>query len=187
MIVSKVYRRFVKGFKSLKSDLRIFHIKLMYPQIQFIGNCVVGKGCWIMCEDNSKVILDNVIIEDYVVIQSKHGGQISIKNSFIGTKSTIVSFKSIEIGRNCLLAEMVVIRDQNHKVAPPEMLLSERGYECSDIKIGNNVWLGAKSTVLKGVEIGDNSVIGAHALVNSTISESKVAVGIPAKEINRSA
>ena len=53
----------------------------------------------------------------------------------------------------------------------------------SPINIGNDVWLGANVTVLKGSNIGDGSVIGAKALVKGKIGENQIAVGIPAKEI----
>jgi acetyltransferase-like isoleucine patch superfamily enzyme len=49
--------------------------------------------------------------------------------------------------------------------------------------IGNNVWLGSRSIILKGVTIGDNSVIGAMSLVTKDIPPNSVAGGIPAKVI----
>ena len=51
------------------------------------------------------------------------------------------------------------------------------------IKIGNNVWLGAKTIVMDGCDIGDNSVIGAGAVVTKSIPDYSVAAGIPAKVI----
>ena len=53
----------------------------------------------------------------------------------------------------------------------------------SSIKIGDNVWLGAKSTILSGVEIGCNSVIGANAVVNRDVAPATIAAGVPAKPI----
>ncbi len=49
------------------------------------------------------------------------------------------------------------------------------------ISIGNNVWIGAGSTILAGVEIGDNSVIGAGSVVTKSIPSNVVAVGVPCK------
>jgi acetyltransferase-like isoleucine patch superfamily enzyme len=46
--------------------------------------------------------------------------------------------------------------------------------------VGSNVWLGSKVTILKGVTIGDNAVIGAGAVVSRDILENAVAVGVPA-------
>jgi acetyltransferase-like isoleucine patch superfamily enzyme len=51
------------------------------------------------------------------------------------------------------------------------------------IKIGNNVWLGAKTIVMDGCDIGDNSVIRAGAVVTKSIPDYSVAAGIPARII----
>ena len=52
-----------------------------------------------------------------------------------------------------------------------------------EIRIGNDVWLGANVTVLPGVTIGNNVVIGAGAVVNKDIPDNSLAVGVPAKVI----
>lgn len=51
------------------------------------------------------------------------------------------------------------------------------------ITVGNNVWFGANVTVLAGVEIGDNAVIGAGSVVTKSIPANVVAVGVPCKPI----
>lgn len=51
------------------------------------------------------------------------------------------------------------------------------------IKIGNNIWFGENVTVLKGVTIGDNVIIGAGSIVSKSIPSNSVAVGIPAKVV----
>ncbi len=53
------------------------------------------------------------------------------------------------------------------------------------ISIENNVWIGEKATILKGVSIGENSVIGAGSVVTKSIPANCVAVGSPAKVIRR--
>lgn len=51
------------------------------------------------------------------------------------------------------------------------------------ITIGNNVWIGANSTILAGVVIGDNTVIGAGSVVTKSIPGNVVAVGVPCKVV----
>ncbi len=53
----------------------------------------------------------------------------------------------------------------------------------ASVKIGNNVWLGSEVTILKGVTIGDNAVIGAKSLVTKNIPANCIAAGVPAKVI----
>ena len=51
------------------------------------------------------------------------------------------------------------------------------------VKIGNNVWIGSDTTILPGVTIGDNSVIGAKSLVVKDIPENVIAIGSPCRQI----
>ena len=51
------------------------------------------------------------------------------------------------------------------------------------IRIGDNVWIGAKATITRGVTIGDNAVVGANAVVTRDVPENAVVGGVPAKVI----
>lgn len=109
------------------------------------------------------------------------GGEITIGgNSFIGQGTIIVSRSRISIGENCLIAENVTIRDQNHKFGVRE-LIHESGFDVKEIEIGDNVWIGAKVCILAGVIIGEGSVIGAGSVVTKTLPSRIVAVGNPAR------
>lgn len=60
--------------------------------------------------------------------------------------------------------------------------MRKRGVEIAKpITVGNNVWIGAHSTVLAGVTIGDNAVIGAGSVVTRDIPANVVAVGVPCR------
>lgn len=77
------------------------------------------------------------------------------------------------IGPNCTLCTAA------HPISPA---LREKGMQYNlPVRIGKNCWLGAGVTVLPGVTIGDNSIIGANSLVNKDIPPNVVAVGSPAK------
>jgi len=164
------------------SSLRYILISLKYPSAD-ISNVQIGSRASIICTDGSKLILQNCWIGNNSMIMADHGATVTIRDTFIGNNCVIVSRESIEIGAGSQLAEMVVIRDQNHRFENPDIPIEKQGFDVSPIKIGSNVWLGAKSTVLKGVTIGDRSVIGANTVVTHNIPEKSVAVGIPAKVI----
>ena len=53
------------------------------------------------------------------------------------------------------------------------------------IVLGRNVWVGSNATILQGVAIGDNAVVGAGAVVTHDIPANSVATGIPAKVVKR--
>ncbi|MBF6555709.1 MAG: hypothetical protein IVW52_05960 [Acidimicrobiales bacterium] len=78
---------------------------------------------------------------------------------------------------------MVSIRDHDHAFSSTDVSIVDQGRETAPIRIGDNVWIGGKATITKGVSIGSNSVIGAHAVVVRDLPADCVAVGIPARVI----
>jgi acetyltransferase-like isoleucine patch superfamily enzyme len=85
----------------------------------------------------------------------------------------------------CLIAEMVVIRDQDHK---PGIINYKNGKEefiTGPIEIEENVWIASKATILKGVHIGKSSVIAASSVVKKNIPASEIWGGIPAQFIKK--
>ncbi len=109
--------------------------------------------------------------------------------------------RGMKVGKNFVRQEKVVI-DQSHcwlieigddvKIAPRSYLLSHDGTTLQElgycklgiIKIGNNVFIGAGSTIMPNVIIGDNVIIGAGSLVINDIPSNSVAVGTPAKVVS---
>lgn len=94
---------------------------------------------------------------------------------------TLVDDGHIYVGNNVMFAPNVTIATATHPIQPK---LREQGIQYNvDVRIGNNVWIGAGATVLPGVTIGDNSVIGAGSLVTKDIPSGVVAVGNPCRVI----
>ena len=107
--------------------------------------------------------------------------------SFIGYGTIITARESILIGKDVLIAEYVSIRDQDH-VFESILPTSRSGFSTAPVVIGDNVWIGAKATITRGVTIGENSVIGANSVVTRDIPPNVVAAGAPARvirELNR--
>lgn len=103
--------------------------------------------------------------------------------------SRVVAFDNISIGRNVTVAQFVSILDHDHRgVVRGEGANREvhfDGYSCAPISIGSNVWISDKVTILKGVNIGSNVIIGANSVVTSDIPDFSVAVGSPAKVVKK--
>ena len=91
----------------------------------------------------------------------------------------------IQIGDNTMIAPNVIIVDSDfHALWPPENRTYAMGYENDrPVIIGNNVWIGMMSIILKGVTIGDNAIIGAGSVVTRDIPASVVSAGNPAKVV----
>jgi len=181
----KIYRSILLLFGYFKNILKIYHLRLKYKGLHIDFSTKLARGVNIVCTKGSKISIQNSIISQGVHIKSDHGGEIVIDNSYIGHNSIIVALNSIKIKKNCQIAEMVVIRDHNHNYKIPNIPIKDQGFSVSPIIVNENVWIAAKATILKGVEIGQNTVIAAHAVVNKNVERNSVYGGLPAKIIKK--
>ncbi|GAB1443509.1 hypothetical protein MASR2M39_23500 [Ignavibacteriales bacterium] len=90
--------------------------------------------------------------------------------------------KEIRIGKNCVIASGVNILDANGH----ELISGDRtwGRDTPEpIIIGDNVWIGLNSVILKGTIIGNNSVVGANSVVKGEFSKNSLIIGNPGKVV----
>lgn len=98
----------------------------------------------------------------------------------------IGAIKSVRIGRGCLFASHVYITDHDHDFSNPmEPVISNNRAVASPVEIGDYVWLGERVMVLKGVKIGERSVIGAGSIVTRDVPRFSIAVGSPARVVRQ--
>lgn len=109
-----------------------------------------------------------------------YGYNISVGDGFYSNHGMIIlDGAKVTFGDNVFVAPNCCFTTAEHAI-DPEMRKS--GIEIAKpITIGNNVWIGAHSTILAGVEIGDNTVIGAGSVVTKSIPSGVVAVGVPCR------
>ncbi|MBX2958850.1 MAG: acyltransferase [Flavobacteriales bacterium] len=181
----RLYRKIFEIKDKVFSKIRIFHLSLKYPGLKIQGDTTIERNCKIVCVDGGILTLKDTHISEGTYIIAAQNAMIQISNSFIGRNCLLSANKEIIIKNDCLIAEMVVVRDHNHNYTLSDELTSSQGNDIGSIYIENNVWIGTKSTVLKGVTIGKNAVVGAHSLVNSNLESNSVNVGVPAKNIKK--
>jgi acetyltransferase-like isoleucine patch superfamily enzyme len=113
-----------------------------------------------------------------------HEGEVSIgAKTVIGQECTISAYQHVSIGRECILADRVMLIDFDHGVVEVERPIRLQGIYKRDVTVGNNVWMGYGACVLRGVSIGDNSVIGTNAVVTKSSPPNAVLAGVPARVI----
>lgn len=127
------------------------------PSIQFLGDGVLTIGNKTHFRGDEHFILD--------------GGRISIGDGvFMNYNVSISSMQSVVVGNGTTIANNVVIVDHDHDFRNP----LKGNYVVDSVIIGSNVWIGANVVILKGVQIGDNCVIAAGAIVNKSIPSNTV-------------
>jgi acetyltransferase-like isoleucine patch superfamily enzyme len=113
-----------------------------------------------------------------------HEGEVSIgAKTVVGQECTISAFQHVSIGRECILADRVMLIDFDHGVVEVDRPIRLQGIYKRDVHVGHNVWMGYGACVLRGVTIGDNSIVGTSSVVTSEVPENAVVAGAPARVI----
>lgn len=104
---------------------------------------------------------------------------------FAPTKTTIDVTRPwlIEIGNDVQITEGVTILTHGYDWSVLKGVYGEVLGSSGGVKIGNNVFIGMKSTILKGVHIGNNVIVGANSLVNKNVPDNCIVVGNPARVV----
>lgn len=142
----------------------------------------------ISLNNESKMIMGiNTVILSGVYITANNHAEISVgDNSYISQEVTINSRNRIIIGKDVMLAQQVKIMDFD-----AHNIFSINGHEVTNkskpVVIQDNVWIGARATILKGVTIGAGSIVGANSCVTSDVPNNVIVAGNPAKIIKENA
>ena len=113
-----------------------------------------------------------------------HEGEVSIgAKSVLGQECTISAYQHVSVGRECILADRVMMIDFDHGAVEVERPIRLQGIYKRDVRVGHNVWMGYGACVLRGVSIGDNSIVGTSAVVTRDVPADAVVAGVPARVI----
>lgn len=106
------------------------------------------------------------------------------ENSSIGSWSRIYSSKEagVRIGRNSMSASHLYIIDSDHGTKPNELIMKQSMIH-KKVEIGDDVWLGYHTTILKGVILENGVCVGACSVVTKSFKENSIIAGVPAKLI----
>lgn len=103
-------------------------------------------------------------------------------NSHIGYQVSISVGCNVDIGKNVLIANRVTIMNYDgHPVNPSARHLPAPPESSKPISIGDNVWIGANSVILKGVTIGEGSVVASSSVVTSKVPANSLVIGNPGR------
>ena len=111
-----------------------------------------------------------------------HEGAVEIgAKTVLGQDCTISAYERVRIGEQCVVADRAMFIDFDHGVVEVERPIRLQGIYMRPVEIGSNVWVGYGAAFLRGVRVGDNSVIGTYSLVTKDVPANAVVGGIPAK------
>ncbi len=178
-------RRALRGVRRLAaltaSAARVACARLAYPGVVISGS-VIGPGCEIRAGAGARLELRGVVVGRGCVLVAGPGAVLYVAAESIGPHSVIVAREHIEIGYGTLLAEMTVVRDADH-----DRPLSTGAHVSAPVRIGPDVWLGARATVLRGVHVGTGATVGAGAVVTRHVAPGETVAGVPARPVRHTA
>jgi len=113
-----------------------------------------------------------------------HEGMVSIgAKTVLGQECTISAFQHVAIGRECILADRVMLIDFDHGAIEVDRPIRLQGIYKRDVRVGHNVWIGYGACVLRGVTVGDNCIVGTNSVLTKEVPQNAVVAGVPARVI----
>ena len=165
------HRRLLRFFLRFHHFDRFGTHVAMGSRVRFFGPVRVFIG-------SHSALFDDVILSGV--------GEVHIGDrSTIGHNSVLVSRERIQIGNDCMLAAFCYVLDVDHEFADPEKPIPQQGLRVKPVIVGNDVWVGAGTFILRGVTIGDGAVVAANSVVTEDVPPYTVVAGSPARVIKK--
>jgi acetyltransferase-like isoleucine patch superfamily enzyme len=183
-----VFLRFAREHGMLNAKyarlaLRWAWLKLRWRgRLQTDGLCFIGPGVTFEIGKDARVKLGRWCWIGHGTKIRAHEGEVIVgAKTVMGQECTISSFRHVSIGRECILADRVMLIDFDHGVVEVERPIREQGIYKRDVNVGHNVWVGYGASFLRGARVGDNAVIGTYSVVTRSVPANAVAAGVPVK------
>lgn len=161
---------------------KLFHMKNFHGPLL----CMVSPFSEILLENKGKLNIGKMLkLRDGGKIRvRKHASLVIGDNVSVGSNSMIICHDSITIGSDVQLASNVHIYDHDHDFRVDKGIKAG-AYRNAPVVIGNNVWIGCNSVILRGTVIGDNAVIAAGSVIKGTIPADSICIQKRVSEIER--
>lgn len=181
------YKLYLFFFRQVDIAFNVQMNVLHSKNLKFGKRVIIKKGCIIDAGGSSKIeIGDDVVIQERACLLNYNGKGIFIgKGTNINRNCILYGHGGLNIGENCLIAANSTIVTSNHNYKNAKMLIREQGETRKGVAIKNNVWIGVNATILDGVIIGNNSVVGAGSVVKKEVDKNCIVAGVPSKIIGR--
>jgi acetyltransferase-like isoleucine patch superfamily enzyme len=180
--------RFMRAHRMLTPPYLRLLVRLAWLKLRFRrrlvtdGLAFVGPGVSLEIGPRARVVLGRWSWIGHGCKIRAHEGEVRIgAKTVIGQECTISSFQHVSVGRECILADRVMLIDFDHGVVEVERPIRLQGIYKRDVRVGHNVWIGYGACLLRGVTVGDNAIIGTSAVVTKPVPGNAVVGGVPAR------
>jgi len=161
-------RLLTRAGRHWRTDGLVFLGRRLELEIGRQGELRLGRFVWI--GDGTKIRCHEGVVE----IGAK---------TVMGQECTISAYQHVRIGEQCVIADRAMFIDFDHGVVEVERPIRLQGIYKRDVEVGSNVWIGYGACILRGVRVGDNSIVGTNAVVTRDVPANAVVAGAPARVI----
>jgi acetyltransferase-like isoleucine patch superfamily enzyme len=164
---------------------RFFRWRLRNPHIVTEGFVFLGKNVEVYARKG----YGRLVIGKWTHIGNGnaircHEGNLRIGEKCVfGKDNTVNCYLDIEFGAATIVADWVYICDFDHVFDDVTRPIKDQGIVKSRVRIGPDVWIGTKATVLRGATVGHGCVLAAHTVVNGDVPPYSVVAGIPGRVV----
>ena len=163
MILGKFLKE-MRQNKILKKYNKLKGFKIEYLDIPINSNLDIAP--------TAKGYIKKLTVNENVNLRIRNNSRLEIESDVYFNNGCILTCRDfIKIGSKCSFGPNVMIFDHDHDINADDY---RNKYISKEIIIGNNVWIGANSIILKGTTIGDNSVIAAGSIVKGNIPQNVI-------------
>ncbi|MEA2466946.1 MAG: hypothetical protein QOJ57_1072 [Thermoleophilaceae bacterium] len=164
--------------------VRLLRRKLLAPRLKLDGLAFIGPRVVLQIGKEARIELGRWSWLGHGTKIRCHEGVVSIgAKTVMGQECTISAYQHVSIGRECVIADRVMLIDFDHGVVEVDRPVRLQGIYKRDVRVGNNVWIGYGACILRGVTVGDNAIIGTSAVVTRDVPANAVVAGVPARVI----
>lgn len=193
---NSVIRKCSFCFSKKENKLHVYQAKILNSNFDVNGNSnrivikktdniFYGLTVNIVGNENNIFIEENATICGLRIVIRGNGCNVSIGRNFSENQNCVIVCMGennyVKIGDDCMFSSDIDIwNTDSHRI------LNAAGNivnVCLPIEIGNHVWIGKRSCILKGVTLGDNSIVGFASVVTKDVEENSVYAGNPARKI----
>jgi acetyltransferase-like isoleucine patch superfamily enzyme len=146
------------------------------------GLVFFGKGLELEIGRNATIRFGRFAwIGDRTKIRCHEGEVVIGAKTVLGQECTISAYRHVRIGEQCVVADRAMFIDFDHGVVEVERPIRLQGIYTREVEVGSNVWVGYGACFLRGVRVGDNSVVGTNSVLTKDVPANAVVGGVPAR------
>ena len=159
----------------------ILNLINLHFKLRFLGNILDELRMVLLRYAGAKIGKNSFVHPNVMILRPEN--LLIGERSSIGSNSEIFNYSKFYIGDNVDIGTQFYVNTNNHKIDDKNQLLAYQGGISKEIKIGSDIWIGARVTILSGVQVENRVVVGAGSLVTKILQSGYIYAGVPAKKI----